>query len=78
MNDNGTKRHFGSDSDYITDVLKRQTQQFIGTSVAQGKPFFAYVAPKARMSRPHRPRVTCTPTTARRLRAPLLQREGCL
>jgi len=48
INDQGTMRHFGADaSDYKTDVLRRQTKAFIGTSVAQGKPFFAYVAPKA-------------------------------
>jgi arylsulfatase A-like enzyme len=52
INDNGQQRHYGtSDSDYITDVLKGETQQFIGASVAQGKPFFAYVAPTA----PHDP-----------------------
>jgi N-acetylglucosamine-6-sulfatase len=32
-------------------VLNREAQQFIGESVALGKPFFAYVAPKA----PHGP-----------------------
>jgi arylsulfatase A-like enzyme len=48
VNDNGIKRHFGTDkSDYSTDMLSRQAQQFIGESVEQGKPFFAYVAPKA-------------------------------
>ena len=48
VNDNGTIRHFGSDkSDYYTDVLKRETQHFIGASVERHKPFFAYVAPKA-------------------------------
>jgi N-acetylglucosamine-6-sulfatase len=52
INHNGTVRHFGtSDSDYSTDVFKRQTNAFIGTSVASGEPFFAYVAPKA----PHGP-----------------------
>jgi N-acetylglucosamine-6-sulfatase len=48
VNDNGTIRHFGTrDRDYLTDVLRRQTRSFIGTSAAQGKPFFAYVAPLA-------------------------------
>jgi N-acetylglucosamine-6-sulfatase len=48
VNDNGTKRHFGTaTSDYVTDVLRRQTQSFIDTSVTQVKPFFAYVAPSA-------------------------------
>src|SRR5215212_7031000 len=52
VNDNGTIRHFGAKaSDYSTDVLSRQTKQFIGTSAAQGKPFFAYVTPSA----PHAP-----------------------
>ncbi len=52
VNDNGTIRHFGTaDRDYLTDVLRRQTRQFIGTSAARGKPFFAYVTPTA----PHPP-----------------------
>ena len=52
VNDDGTVRHFGTrDSDYQTDVLKRKTRTFIGASVTQGKPFFAYVAPIA----PHEP-----------------------
>jgi N-acetylglucosamine-6-sulfatase len=52
VNDNGTKRHYGTKvSHYSTDVLRRKTQEFIGTSVAQSKPFFAYVAPHA----PHAP-----------------------
>ena len=51
-NDQGTIRHFGTKaSDYLTDVESRKTRMFIGTSVARGKPFFAYVAPKA----PHSP-----------------------
>jgi N-acetylglucosamine-6-sulfatase len=52
INDNGTVRHYGgTEGDYLTDVLKRQTQTFIDTSAAQGNPFFAYVAPIA----PHHP-----------------------
>jgi N-acetylglucosamine-6-sulfatase len=52
VNDNGTIKHFGSDpSDYSTDVLKKQTEQFINASVARRKPFFAYVAVDA----PHKP-----------------------
>jgi N-acetylglucosamine-6-sulfatase len=52
VNDDGTIRHFGTRaSDYQTDVLKRETRTFIGASVRQGKPFFAYVAPLA----PHGP-----------------------
>jgi N-acetylglucosamine-6-sulfatase len=52
VNDDGTIRHFGTrDSDYLTDVLSRQTQNFIDASVAQNKPFFAYVTPIA----PHTP-----------------------
>ena len=51
-NDQGTIRYFGtSDSDYVTDVLEEKTKTFISTSAAQGKPFFAYVAPIA----PHAP-----------------------
>src|SRR5215204_3917030 len=51
-NDQGTIRHFGTKaSDYRTDVESRTTRMFIETSVAGGKPFFAYVAPKA----PHSP-----------------------
>jgi N-acetylglucosamine-6-sulfatase len=51
-NDQGTIGHFGTKaSDYRTDVESRKTRMFIGTSVARGQPFFAYVAPKA----PHSP-----------------------
>ena len=52
VNDNGIIRHYGSKStDYSTDVLNTQVKEFIDASAAQGKPFFAYVAPKA----PHSP-----------------------
>jgi arylsulfatase A-like enzyme len=52
VNDNGTIKHFGTtNSAYSTDVLKTQVNEFIGASAAQGKPFFAYVAPYA----PHAP-----------------------
>ena len=52
VNDNGTKKYFPkSNSNYVTDVLSRETQAFIGDSVGAGKPFFAYVAPKP----PHEP-----------------------
>jgi N-acetylglucosamine-6-sulfatase len=52
VSDNGTTRHYGtSDGDYITDVLSAKTDEFIGTNVSQGIPFFAYVAPIA----PHAP-----------------------
>ena len=68
MNDNGTKKYFGkSHSDYVTDVLSRETQSFIDASVRAGKPFFAYVAPKA----PHEP-ATPAPRHAQRLQ----RREG--
>jgi N-acetylglucosamine-6-sulfatase len=51
-NDQGTIRHFGTrDSDYVTDVVGEKAKTFISTSAAQGKPFFAYVAPIA----PHAP-----------------------
>ena len=52
VNDNGTIVHFGTTkTDYSTDVIRRQAKEFIGASVAEGKPFFAYVAPSA----PHYP-----------------------
>jgi arylsulfatase A-like enzyme len=52
VNDNGTRAFFGkSESDYVTDVLSRETQSFLDASVGEGKPFFAYVAPKP----PHEP-----------------------
>jgi N-acetylglucosamine-6-sulfatase len=54
VNDNGTMRHFGTaEGAYSTDVLSAQTKEFIDASVGAGKPFFAYVAPKA----PHGPLV---------------------
>jgi N-acetylglucosamine-6-sulfatase len=52
INNNGTITHYGAtESAYLTDVLRRQTQTFIDASAAQGDPFFAYVAPIA----PHLP-----------------------
>jgi N-acetylglucosamine-6-sulfatase len=52
VNDDGTIRHFGArESDYRTDVLRRETEEFIGNSAADGVPFFAYVATNA----PHFP-----------------------
>jgi arylsulfatase A-like enzyme len=52
VNDDGTTRHFGTSvGDYKTDVLRRQTRKFIGTSVRHHRHFFAYVAPIA----PHKP-----------------------
>ncbi len=56
INDNGTLVHFAKTrKDYFTDVISRQTQEFIDASVdpstGQVKPFFAYVAPTA----PHGP-----------------------
>jgi N-acetylglucosamine-6-sulfatase len=52
VNNNGTIKHFGTtDSAYLTDVLRKQTQSFIDTSVAKSKPFFAFVTPIA----PHVP-----------------------
>jgi N-acetylglucosamine-6-sulfatase len=54
VNDNGTMRSFGTaEGAYSTDVLSAQTQEFIDASLGAGKPFFAYVAPKA----PHGPLV---------------------
>jgi N-acetylglucosamine-6-sulfatase len=61
-NDQGTIGHFGKEaSDYETDVIKRETKTFIGTSVGQGNPFFAYVAPKA----PHGPAIPARPARIR-------------
>jgi N-acetylglucosamine-6-sulfatase len=52
VNDQGTVTHYGtSESDYITDVLSRKTNEFVATNASQGVPFFAYVAPIA----PHAP-----------------------
>jgi N-acetylglucosamine-6-sulfatase len=54
MNDQGAVRHYGtSESDYKTDVISSQVDDFItqSTSSSQGPPFFAYVAPVA----PHDP-----------------------
>jgi N-acetylglucosamine-6-sulfatase len=52
VNDNGTKKLVPkSNSNYVTDVLSRETQSFIDASIVARKPFFAYVAPKA----PHEP-----------------------
>src|SRR5215203_4449015 len=52
VNDQGIVTHYGtSDSDYLTDVLSRKTNEFIADNVAQGTPFFDYVAPIA----PHQP-----------------------
>ena len=54
VNDNGTKRHYGtSKSDYQTDVLSRETNAFIDNSASRSQPFFAYVAPIA----PHVPAI---------------------
>jgi N-acetylglucosamine-6-sulfatase len=52
VNDNGTDRHYGNTaSDYGTDVISNEAQNFIGTSAQRAEPFFAYVAPRA----PHYP-----------------------
>jgi N-acetylglucosamine-6-sulfatase len=52
VNDNGTKKYFPkSSTNYVTDVLSRETRSFIGDSVGAGKPFFAYVA----LKQPHEP-----------------------
>jgi N-acetylglucosamine-6-sulfatase len=55
-NDNGVKRHYGTDnSDYATDVLSRETRQFIDRSVNRGKPFMAYITPTAPKGDPATP-----------------------
>ena len=53
VNDNGSIKHYGStNSNYSTNVLNSQVQEFIRTNAAPGKPpIFAYVAPYA----PHGP-----------------------
>ena len=52
VNDNGTIRHYDKrESDYNTDVISAQTQDFIEASVTRGEPFFAYVGARA----PHGP-----------------------
>ncbi len=54
VNSNGNIIYFEPDPEnYVTHVLGRKTQGFIGTSVNRGTPFFAYVAPIA----PHTPYV---------------------
>ena len=54
INDDGAPRHYGSrPSDYETDVIADHAKTFIGRSANAGKPFFAYVAPKA----PHSPAI---------------------
>jgi arylsulfatase A-like enzyme len=52
VNDNGADRDYDNTaSGYSTDVFSKETQSFIDTSVAQERPFFAYVAPTT----PHYP-----------------------
>jgi N-acetylglucosamine-6-sulfatase len=54
VNDNGVTKNFGStESDYMTDVINTESQQFIQNSVTAGKPFFLYVSPK----NPHLPSI---------------------
>jgi N-acetylglucosamine-6-sulfatase len=54
VNVDGTKRHYGKNkSDYITDVLSRETNAFIEDGASRSRPFFAYVAPVA----PHVPAI---------------------
>jgi N-acetylglucosamine-6-sulfatase len=54
INDDGSMRRFGSSTAaYETDVIANRAKTFIGTSATAGKPFFAYVAPKA----PHSPNI---------------------
>jgi arylsulfatase A-like enzyme len=70
VNDNGTIRHYGTRStDYSTDVLKTQVNEFIGAT-PPGQPFFAYVAPYA----PHGPSTPAPrdKTTFNGLKAPRL------
>jgi N-acetylglucosamine-6-sulfatase len=54
VNDNGTIKHYGTaPSDYATDVISDHANAFVSDSVAQGSPFFAYVATNA----PHAPSI---------------------
>jgi N-acetylglucosamine-6-sulfatase len=54
INDDGDTRRYGSrPSDYETDVVAKHAEAFIGRSANAGKPFFAYLAPKA----PHSPAI---------------------
>jgi hypothetical protein len=47
FNDNGVTKNFGStESDYMTDVLNTESQQFSQDSGTAGKPFFLYLSPK--------------------------------
>ncbi len=52
LNDNGEIEQYRSDeSDYLTDVLREKAAAFIDRSIAEGRPFFLYLAPYA----PHEP-----------------------
>jgi N-acetylglucosamine-6-sulfatase len=52
VNDNGVTRSYGSArDDYFTDVISKESQEFIEQSVNDSKPFFLYLAPNA----PHEP-----------------------
>ncbi len=52
LNENGVERAYGHEpSDYGTDVYMGITDDFIRTSVAKKRPFFAFLAPYA----PHKP-----------------------
>jgi arylsulfatase A-like enzyme len=54
INEDGSVRRFGSSTaGYETDVIADRAKTFIGASATAGKPFFAYVAPKA----PHSPNI---------------------
>jgi arylsulfatase A-like enzyme len=53
LNENGTLTSHGkAPEDYETDVLARKTVDFIRRATADGKPFFAYLAPSAPHFRP--------------------------
>ena len=58
INDDGRVRRFGSSTpDYETKMIAKRAKTFISTSATRGKPFFAYVAPKA----PHKPYIPAPP-----------------
>jgi N-acetylglucosamine-6-sulfatase len=67
VNDNGIIVRYGSEeSDYSTDVIRKQTQQLIDASVAQQQPFSPTWYPRPHTCRQLRLPGTCTPTTARK------------
>ncbi len=70
VNDNGTIKRYGSGpSDYSTDVIREETQSLSTQASGSASRSSPTSRPLPLMSQPHQPRVTGTPTTARRPRA---------